>query len=106
MLTQIVNRDKRLALFKAIESAGVEHANALEELKKLPKHTIDGVEPVPEGMFENLEDNTFAIAVTVSVLMHGSLYASELFPGEAQGHFHDNVAVVDKLTVNASSFFD
>lgn len=106
MLVQIASKDKIAAIFKVIENVRVEDTGALAELGKLPRYTLDGIEPVPEGMFENTEDSRFSVAVTFSVLLHGSLFAAELFPGIAQGRFLNNVAIVDKLTVDVSSFFE
>jgi hypothetical protein len=70
---------------------------------------VNGIDAVPEGIFE-VGDNGFAAIATVYLDLNyrdksGPFSASDSFPAEVHGHFDQHgKPVIDAVSVNTSSF--
>jgi Predicted pPIWI-associating nuclease len=96
----------------AVSSIELTETGAWSDLDALSTHTsIEGIEAVPEGIFE-VGDNGFTAVATVYVdLSYGnnedSFSTLDSFPAQVQGHFTSNgEAIVDSVSVDTSSFYE
>jgi hypothetical protein len=111
-LRPLVDPLKLKAIIDAISQYDLAESQDWGDLEGLSSRTdIDGIEAVPEGIFET--DEGFSAAATVYVnLQYGGgddgIATTDSFPAQAEGHFErtdDRItAVIDSFSVDISSW--
>ncbi len=106
------NLDRRAAVIDAIGALDITQESAWDDLNALSRNTgIDGIDAVPEGIFE-LDEGRFVAAATVYVILRygdgdDTFEDSDSFPMVVNGHFEkDGKAIIDEAEVNTASFYD
>jgi hypothetical protein len=109
-LTPLKDRRKLDSVMDAVSSAELPRYAAWYDLDRLSTRTsVEDVEAVPEGIFEDGKNGFTAIATVYVDLNYGDksdgVSSSDSFPAQIQGHFAaDGQAVIDAVSVDTSSF--
>jgi len=112
VLHRIRDRSRLDAIMDAISAIRLHETKAWRDIKNLaPKPRVDGIQAVPEGIFQIGEDG-FAAAATAYVDLanhEGSRPGPDIesFPMQVRGRFDDDGnAVVQQVTIDTTSFYD
>jgi hypothetical protein len=119
MMTKAAARDMQAAevrvasIIDAVQDLDLETTEAWRDLDELSSETtVDGIHVDPVGVV--LEDNKFNGLMVVFVALEydesgddKGFTTSDSFMGEFEGHFDDDgKAIIDKVTVDTSTFCD
>lgn len=111
VLRPLKDRQKLDLVIDAVSAVEVTEFSAWKDLDSLSTHTsVEEIEAVPEGIFEDGENGFAAVATVYVDLNYGDkadgVSSSDSFPVQVQGHFaSDGKAIVDDVSVDTSSFY-
>lgn len=105
-------RQLQQLIAEAVQAKDTTETEAWSDLDGLSSNTaVDTVETFPEEI--RTEGNTFSGPLTWYVLLRyghegdgDQLTTSESFPGSFEGHWEGEVAVIDRMSVDVSSFYE
>jgi hypothetical protein len=104
-------QDLQRKIVEAVQAQEMTQTEAWSDLDALSSSTVvDTFETFAEEV--RIDGNTFSGPLTWYVLLRygqdgdaDQLTTSESFPGSFEGHFEDEMPVVDKMSVDVSSFY-
>lgn len=103
--------DRVGAVLQAVTDLDLTQSDAWSDLDELSTHTyIDDVEVDPEGIV--LDDGRFKGMMNVYVLLQygrdnqEGFQTSDAFRGRFEGHFEGAAAIIDKVSVDTSPFYE
>lgn len=108
----IIDRARRDAVMDAVSGVGLQQIDEWTPPSDLSSHAmVQGADAVPEGIFSIGDDKFTAVATVYITLKFGDApdghESANSFPSLVTGHFKGgDKAVIDKVTVDTSSFFD
>lgn len=106
-----INVSRLAAVMQVMSDFDLTESQAWSDLDALSSNTyIDDLEVDPEGVI--IEENEFKGVMNVYVVLHyggnddDAFDTSDAFRGQFSGHFDEDKAVVDSVTVDTSPFFE
>jgi hypothetical protein len=110
-LVRVKDRPKLDLIMDAVSSVVLPETEAWSDLVCLSTHTVvEEIEAVPEGIFETGDGGFTAVATVYAALNYGDkgggVTSVDSFPALVEGHFDLGKAVIDRVGVDTSAFYE